>query len=113
MAKGISKRKANKYPSLEPKYNLKSRQEEIADIASYAHKLNPADKAWLAKFVEEEIIASFKGKKHLNKTKKERLTIYNRNNARNRDVFTKSKITGKLVYGTFNTDSGDRGESED
>jgi hypothetical protein len=50
-------------------------------------------------FVEEEIHANFNhnGPK-LNKTKEEKKRIYNKNNARNRCVFTREKAQDKLKY---------------
>jgi len=95
--KKVNRRNTVKFPGLEPKYNLKSRQEEIEDIASYAHKLGPKEKAWLNSYVEEEINANFQhGGKKINKTKKAQREIYNKNNARNRDVFTRAKAQNKL-----------------
>lgn len=86
------------YPALDPKYNLKTRQEEIEDIKSYIDKLGPKEKAWMNSFVEEEIIANFNhvGKK-FNKSKESKRVIYNKNNARNRDVYTRTKAQNKLV----------------
>jgi hypothetical protein len=86
------------YPALDPKYNLKTRQEEIEDIKSYSHLLGPKEKLWMNSFVEEEINANFhhEGKK-FNKSKKSKRIVYNKNNARNRDVYTRSKAQNKLV----------------
>lgn len=93
----INKRNSAKFPSLKPKYNLITRQEEIQDIASYVHKLNDKEKAWMAKFVDEYVNASFSDKP-LHKTKEKQRELYNRNNIRNRDIFTKAKASGKLDY---------------
>ena len=94
--KKVTRRSSSKFPALRPEYNLKSRQEEIADLASYAHKLNEKEKAWLDKFSNEYINASF-GKKPLHKTKNQRKECYNRNNARNRCILSKAKACGKTV----------------
>jgi hypothetical protein len=93
----INRRNNVKYAALKPEYNLKTRKEEIEDIASYANKLSPKDKEWLNKFVEEEINADFRHNRKLNKTKASRRIIYTRNNARNRDVFSRAKAQGKLI----------------
>jgi len=84
----------SKFPALEKKYNLISRQEMI-DM-DYLHKLNDKVKAWLNKFVEEEVNASFKHSNPLNKTKKQRKACYDRNNARNRCILTKNKAIGNI-----------------
>lgn len=83
-----------KYPALDPKVNLRSRIDSID--YDYISKLNPKEKEFLNKFTEEYINASFKkGKRSLNKNKKE---IYNKNNARNRCVYTKLKAYDNLTY---------------
>jgi hypothetical protein len=90
-----SRRSQAKFPALEKKYNLLSRQELIGDF-DYIHLLNDKEKAFLNKFVEEEINASFKHSKPLNKTKSERRECYNSNNRRNRCLLTKNKILGNM-----------------
>lgn len=90
-----NRRSQSKFPALEKKYNLLSRQELISDF-DYLHKLNDKEKAWLNKFVEEEVNASFKHKNPLNKTKKQRKVCYNRNNSRNRCLLTKNKMLGNV-----------------
>jgi len=94
-----NKRSQAEFPGLNPKLNLKSRQEEIEDVASYAHTLSDKDKAWLNSYIEEEVNANFKhsGKK-LNKSKKNKKRIYNKNNARNRDVYTRAQASGQINY---------------
>jgi hypothetical protein len=83
-----------KFPALEKKYNLPSRQ-ELLDF-DYLHKLNDKQKEWLNKFVSEEINADFRHSKPLNKTKKQRKACYDRNNSRNRDLLTKNKMIGNV-----------------
>lgn len=94
----INRRNQVEYPGLEPKYNLRTRQEEIQDIATYVHKLSDKEKAWLNSFVEEEINANFShsGRK-FTKSKKKQREIYTRNNARNRDIYTRAKAQNKLT----------------
>lgn len=87
-------REQAKFPALEKKYNLPSRQ-ELLDF-DYLHKLNDKEKEWLNKFVSEEINADFRHSKPLNKTKKQRKACYDRNNARNRDLLTKNKMSNNV-----------------
>lgn len=98
-----SQRSKVKTPGLKRQYNLKSRQDNL-DF-DYIHKLNDEEKEWLNKFIEEEINADFRHKgKKLNPSKKAKQKIYNKNNARNRDVYTREKAAGKLVMtGNFNS----------
>lgn len=87
-----------KYPALHPEVNLKSRAEEIADIASYANKLSEADKEWLNAFSNEYICSNFdhKGPK-LHVTKEEKKLCYDRNNARNRCIQTRETMMQDMV----------------
>lgn len=66
------------------------------DVASYFHTLPEDAKQFMNSFVEEYVNAKFDhpGRK-IHKTKEQRRSIYNRNNARNRDVLTKAKASGK------------------
>jgi hypothetical protein len=96
--KKTSRRSKAKYPALEPKYTLKSRL-ELLDF-DYLGKLNDEELAWLNKFAAEEIHASFSedNKENLNKTKKSKRVIYNRNNARNADIITRKRTRKMLDY---------------
>lgn len=90
-----NRRAAKRYPALDPKLNLKSRQ-DLIDY-DYVNKLNDKEKDFLNKFSEEFINASFSAKgKPLHRTKKMRKDCYDRNNARNRDILTKAKIMDKV-----------------
>ena len=77
---------------------MKTRYEEIADIASYFHTLPPSAKKFMHSFVEEYVNANFnhKGKQIYTEVEDKR-AIYNRNNARNRDVLTKAKASGQYI----------------
>lgn len=87
-----------KYAGMNPLVNLKTRAEEIQDI-DYFHKLNDKEKAFMNAFIEEWVNANTKHKgKKLHKTRKERKIIYDRNNRRNRDAFTKTKTVNNLYY---------------
>lgn len=92
--KKINRREQAKYPALEKKFNLLSRQ-DMLDF-DYIEKLNDTEKEWLNKFVEEEVNASFRHKKPLNKTSEQRKRCYTNNNARNRDVLTRNKAIGNV-----------------
>lgn len=80
--------------------NLKSRVDDIIDVASYADQLSPSELEWMNKFMEEYNNASFSkmNRKNLMKTKQEKLDSYNRNNARNRDVYNRLKMNNDLVF---------------
>lgn len=94
-------RKDNPFAALDPTLNLKTRFEEIDDIASYAHTLPLEAKEWLNSYVEEEIITNgnHRGPK-LNdfSDPKVRSRIYGNNNSRNRCVMTREKAQGVLNY---------------
>lgn len=103
-AKATSKKKSRKnvkYPALNPNYNLKTRYEEIMDINSYAKDLPPEAKAWLNSFVSEEICANLNhGGQQLNDPNdpETRSRIYNKNNARNRCIYTQEIAQGTMNY---------------
>lgn len=93
-----NQRSQSKWPGFKSSLNLKTRTEEINDI-DYIDKLNDKDKQWLHAFNEEWINAKLDhhGKK-FHKTKKARKIIYDKNNARNRDIFSKAKASNNLNY---------------
>jgi hypothetical protein len=93
-----SLRSQTKYPNLDPKLNLRTRQELI--YVDYLNKLNDSEKAWLNKFNGEFVNASFdpKPKKNLHKKKAGRKDCYDRNNSRNRCVLTQQKAQGHNDY---------------
>lgn len=76
--------------------NPKNRWEHIDH--DYLDKLSDKEKEWLSNFNEEYLSGNFnhKGKK-FHKTKKEKRDCYNRNNARNRDLFTIARTWGWVV----------------
>ncbi len=97
----MTRRKKNKYPALKKNLNTKIRQ-DLIDY-DYLTKLSPEEKEWLNKFTEEYVSASFKKNKktgryvgNLHKNKQQRKDCYDRNNARNRDMFAISKTMNKL-----------------
>lgn len=105
------KRSNVKYPALVPELNLKTRHDEIADIASYVDQLNEQELEWINRFVEEEIIVNYdhEGEKlncltNLPKNERspeERLTrkrLNLKNNARNRCIYTQEMAQGTMNY---------------
>jgi hypothetical protein len=99
--KAKTSRSSYKYPALVPQVNLKTRYEEIEDLASYAHTLSEQDKAWLNSYAEEEICANFdhKGEKLNDRSDpKVRSRIYGRNNQRNRCIYTRESAMGTINF---------------
>jgi hypothetical protein len=93
----LNRREKTKFAALDPKFNLKTRR-DLNDY-DYLDKLNDDEKKWLNQFQEEFVNASFKkGKRKLHRTKAMRKTVYDSNNARNRDILTKHKAAGGLLY---------------
>lgn len=89
------------YPALSPHHNLKTRFEEIEDLASYANTLSEEDKAWLNSYAQEEICANFNhnGPKLNDQTDPAvRSRIYGKNNQRNRCIFTRERAQNTLNY---------------
>lgn len=94
-----NKRNSTKFPGLDPAVNLKTRIDQL-DM-DYINKLSEKDKKWLNKFCNEYVHASLDSKnlkKNLHNTKELKKDCYDRNNARNRDVYTKAKASGNLAY---------------
>lgn len=95
MKKKKNKRNNTKYPALNPSLNLKTRT-DLLDY-DYLDKLSEKDKEWLNRFTEEYTHARFdhKGKK-IQKKKEQIKDSYDRNNARNRDILTRVRASGRL-----------------
>jgi hypothetical protein len=111
MAKKQSRRDKRKYAALDPQFNLKIRQ-ELIDY-DYVEKLSDEEKDWLNRFTEEYVGANLNHKgKRLHKTKKLVKDCYDRNNARNRDILSRSVAGGKLEY-IEDLVTRDESESED
>lgn len=96
-ARKKNRRSQQKYPALDPQYNLKTRADLIDQ--DYVDKLSESDKDWLNRFNEEYVNANFKhsGKK-LHKSDTLKRDCYNRNNHRNRDILTRAKASGSAIY---------------
>jgi len=100
MKKKQTKRSKAKYPGLRPELNLKTRHELIADY-DYLNDLNHKEKEWLNKFTKEYVNAEIdnrKPRKNLHKTKALKKDCYDRNNARNRCIYTRSKASWNLKF---------------
>lgn len=94
--KSGTRRSQAKYPALRPELNPKTRF-ELLDY-DYLDKLNDEEKAWLNAFTEEYTHANMKhpGKK-LHTRKKQKKDCYDRNNSRNRCIWTRVKAAGMTV----------------
>lgn len=100
MSEKKTKRSRIKYPALDATVNLKTRQDLISDY-DYINKLTPKEKEWLNKFTKEYVNAELNSKqpkKNFHKTKKLKKDCYDRNNARNRCIYTRSKASWNLNY---------------
>lgn len=101
-AKKRKKRDSIAHPGLDKKLFSKIKQ-EYHDI-DYAHTLDDKSKKWLSQFMEEHLGAQLNeqtlknkyNRKPLHKTKKRVKDCYDRNNARQRDIYGLSKATGRL-----------------
>jgi hypothetical protein len=91
-----SKRRGTKYPGLVREVHPKPRWEYI-DF-DYTDKLSEKEKEYLSNFNEEWLSGNFnhKGKK-FHKTKADRKKCYDRNNARNRDIYSINRTHGWIV----------------
>lgn len=99
--RNASKRAKSKLTALKPEFNLRSRADLIDIDDQYWKDLkdNPKAAEWLNKFNNEYVSASFnRHKKHLHKSKKLKRDCYNKNNARNRCIYTREKAQGKLNH---------------
>lgn len=95
-----TKRSKAKYPALKPELNLKTRHELIADY-DYVKQLSPKEKEWLNKFTKEYVNAEINTKqprKNLHRNKALKKDCYDRNNARNRCIYTRSKASWNLKF---------------
>ena len=76
------------------------RRSEVEDVASYVHKLNYEEKAWMNQFMKEYNEASVGGEENptgvFHTNKEERKICTDRNNARNRCDYTKAAAANRL-----------------
>lgn len=96
------KRDVTPFPGLDKKLFSKVKQ-EYHDI-DYSHTLSDKDKKWLSQFMEEHLGAQLKeetlknkyNRKPFHKSKKHKKDCFDRNNARQRDIYGLNKATGTL-----------------
>lgn len=89
------KRDLTTYPGLNK--NLFSRIKQEQFDYDYIDKLDPKEKEWLSKFTEEYLGARLNGEgKKFHKNKRLRKDCFDRNNSRNRDIYSISNAVGKL-----------------
>jgi len=89
------------YSSLDPQKNMGRRLDDVEDIQEYVHKLNDKDKAFMAKFMKEYNNASYNAddlSQNLHNTPALKKSITDRNNDRNRCIYTREKAKGMLNY---------------
>lgn len=104
MKKKTTRRDKYQYASVEKSQNLLTRQEEVEDVRSYWNQLNDDEKAWMNKFMAEynnaEGVAD-DDTEALHNTQELRKACRDKNNARNRCLYTQQKAQGKLKYTEF------------
>lgn len=96
-----TKRSENEFAALDPQTCLRTRFDEVSDMASYANTLPLDAKRWLNSFAEEECHANLnhKGEKLNDITDlKNRSRIYLKNNARNRCILSRESAAGTITY---------------
>lgn len=112
-----SRRSDLEFPALSPQHNLRTRYDEIEDLASYADTLSKEDKAWLNSFAQEEICANFKHsgvKLNDESDPATRSRIYNRNNQRNRCIMSRETAQNTMNYlEDLDIDNSQAAETED
>lgn len=91
------KRKNIAYPGIAKNANLKSRQDNI-DF-DYLDRLSPNEKTWLSNFMDEYGSAWFRHDGEiLHNTPELKKSCYDKNNSRNRDLYSRSKARSHLHY---------------
>lgn len=92
-----TRRSKIKNPALDPRFMLKNRQ-ELIDY-DYLHKLTDEELKFLNTFTEEFVGARLNHPGEvLHNSKELKKDCFDRNNARNRDVFSRAKVDGSLDY---------------
>lgn len=87
--------------ALEPSENMSRRQEDVEDIQEYVHLLSPDEKQWMAQFMREynNAMLDFQNlDNNLHNTPELKKACTDRNNARNRCIYTREKAQGALNY---------------
>lgn len=91
-----NKRSKVKHPSLNPGYNLLTRKEYLD--YDYLNELSEEELEFLAKFTSEWLNANFSkdDDENILQGKEIKKEVYNRNNARNRCVYSRAKAQNKV-----------------
>lgn len=93
----VSKRSKAKLPALEKRLYSRIKQEYF-DL-DYINKLSPKQQQWLNKFMNEHLNANMNSTAtNLHRSKKMKRACYSANNARNRDVYSIAKATGRVDH---------------
>lgn len=102
MKKSKKRRSDVKYPGLNPSYNSKIKQEYLD--YDYVSKLSDKDKEFLNKFTEEFYGAALDVhnlENNLHNTPKLKKDCQDRNNARNRCIYSIQRATNRLISATY------------
>jgi len=78
---------------------MSRRKEDVEDINEYMHLLNDEEKAWMAKFMKEynnAMLDTKNLKNNLHNTQELKKSCTDRNNARNRCIYSREKAKGML-----------------
>lgn len=87
------------FASLNPDKNMVRRLDDVYDVLEYFDKLNEEEKLFMAKFMDEYNNAKLDYdnlEKNLHNTKKLKKACTDRNNARNRCIYTRESAMGML-----------------
>jgi hypothetical protein len=102
MKKPKGKKRHRHSTLVEIRRQVSNRQDEL--YIDYLDQLSEKERNWLEKFNKEEVLASFpkkENKKELakcfNNTKAKRKKIYDRNNARNKDILINAKVNNPNI----------------
>jgi hypothetical protein len=99
--KKSTRRDKYQYSAVENSVNLRSRQDDIEDVNSYFDQLSDSEKEWMNKFMSEynnaEGVAD-NDTEALHNTQELRKACRDRNNARNRCLYTQEKAQNRLKY---------------
>lgn len=94
--KRITSKDATRNSGLKKRFFSRIKQ-EYHDI-DYVLKLNEEEQAWLSSFMNEDLGAQFNHQgKAIYKSKEKKKEAYRRNNARNRDEYSRLKAMGRTV----------------
>ncbi len=105
--RGKGGKQRNPFSSLMPEKNMGRRQDDVLDVQEYVNLLNPEEKLWMAKFMDEYNNAKYDSKdlsNNLHNTPELKKTITDRNNHRNSCIYTREKAKGMLNYASSDSE---------